>query len=170
MRIHLWSYNYDPEPSGIAPLSRIAAEALRARGHEVTVLAAHPHYPKPIWGKAIRPYRENRNGVRVIRFPLWIGRDSTNARIRQELTFTASVAAGAAFAGHADVILAVSPSFPALSAAMTHARLRGIPWVLWLQDILPDGAATTGLVESDRILSLARRFERMSYRAPARSW
>ena len=47
MRIQLWSYNYDPEPSGIAPLSGVWARAMQARGHEVEVIAAHPHYPEP---------------------------------------------------------------------------------------------------------------------------
>jgi hypothetical protein len=60
MRIQLWSYNYDPEPSGIAPLSGIWARAMRDRGHEVLVIAAHPHYPKPIWGSRTKPYRERR--------------------------------------------------------------------------------------------------------------
>ena len=69
MRIQLWSYNYDPEPSGIAPLSGIWARAMRDRGHEVLVVAAHPHYPKAIWGSRTKPYRERREDVRVLRLP-----------------------------------------------------------------------------------------------------
>src|SRR5438045_1758786 len=67
MRIQLWSYNYDPEPTGIAPLSTVWAHAMRARGHDVEVVAAHPHYPEPVWGRPIRPRRELRDGVRVWR-------------------------------------------------------------------------------------------------------
>jgi hypothetical protein len=33
MRIQLWSYNYDPEPQGCAPLSRMQAVELSPRGH-----------------------------------------------------------------------------------------------------------------------------------------
>jgi colanic acid biosynthesis glycosyl transferase WcaI len=36
---------------------------------------------------------------------------------------------------------------------------------MWLQDILPEGAATTGLVEPGLILEAARRFEMAAYRS-----
>ena len=85
LRIQLWSYNYDPEPTGIGPVSKTLAEGLLARGHEVVVVAAHPHYPSPAWGKRARPYRERRGGIRVIRLPLWIGRETARERYRQEL-------------------------------------------------------------------------------------
>jgi colanic acid biosynthesis glycosyl transferase WcaI len=50
---------------------------------------------------------------------------------------------------------------------MADAKARRIPWVLWLQDILPDGAATTGLLPEGRLLDAARRFERAAYRSAA---
>ncbi len=34
MRIQLWSYNYDLEPQGFAPLSRMLALELSSPGHE----------------------------------------------------------------------------------------------------------------------------------------
>ena len=51
---------------------------------------------------------------------------------------------------------------------MVAARARHVPWAMWLQDILPDGAVTTGLVPPGRLLSAARRFERAAYRSAAR--
>ena len=60
LRVQLWSYNYDPEPTGIAPVSKVCAEGLRDRGHDVEVVAAHPHYPEPAWGNRLVPYRETR--------------------------------------------------------------------------------------------------------------
>src|SRR4051812_6233951 len=118
MRIQLWSYNFSPEPSGIGPVSAAWAHAMRARGHEVLVVAAHPHYPKPVWGLRVRPYRERHDGVAVLRLPLWVGRDTGLQRVRQELTHTASLAATAPLLPTADVIVVVSPSFPALLPAM----------------------------------------------------
>lgn len=50
MMIQLWSYNYAPEPTGVGPVSTTSARAMRDRGHEVHVVAAHPHYPSPEWG------------------------------------------------------------------------------------------------------------------------
>jgi colanic acid biosynthesis glycosyl transferase WcaI len=165
MRVQLWSYNYRPEPSGIGPLSAVWAEALQARDHEVTVVAAHPHYPQPLWGRRLWPYRERRNGVHVVRLPLAIGRDSTRQRLTQEASFASALGAAAPLLPPADAIVAVSPSFPALALAMLQSRLRRTPWALWLQDILPDGAATTGLVGDGALLRTARRFELAAYRS-----
>jgi colanic acid biosynthesis glycosyl transferase WcaI len=168
MHVQLWSYNYDPEPTGIAPLSAVLAREMSARGHLVDVVAAHPHYPEPVWGRSWRPYRESCGGIDVLRLPLWVGRKTLAARIRQESSFTTSLAAAAPWLGSPDVIVAVSPSFPALTVAMANARARRVPWVLWLQDILPDGAAVTGILEDGMLIRAARRFERAAYRSAHR--
>jgi colanic acid biosynthesis glycosyl transferase WcaI len=168
MKIQLWSYNYDPEPTGIAPLSTVWARAMAERGHQIEVVAAHPHYPEPVWGRPLLPRRENRDGVPVIRLPLWPGRGSTAQRLRQELTFTAALACAAPLLGTPDAIVAVSPSFPALAPTMAAARARRVPWVLWLQDILPDGATATGLLEDGRLIGALRRFELAAYRSASR--
>ncbi len=168
MRIQLWSYNYDPEPAGIAPLSGVWARAMAARGHKIEVVAAHPHYPQPQWGRRVMPYRELRDGLPVLRLPLWIGRGSSLERMRQEASFTSALALAAPALGRPDVIVAVSPSFPALVPAMVNARVRRIPWVLWLQDILPDGATATGILEEGRVVRLARRLERVAYRSASK--
>ncbi len=168
MRIQLWSYNYDPEPSGIAPLSGVWAREMKARGHDVTVVAAHPHYPEPRWGTRLLPYREVREGVPLLRLPLWIGRGSAIERMRQDGTFSAVLSAAMLTLPTPDVIIAVSPSFPALLPAMVNAKARRIPWMLWLQDILPDGAAATGILEEGRVVELARKLERAAYRSAER--
>ena len=169
LRVQLWSYNYDPEPMGIGPVSTVWAHELAALGHEVEVVAAHPHYPEPKWGRSRRPYREVRDGIPVLRLPLSIGRASTAQRYRQELSFMASQTAATPFLGRPDVLVSASPSFPALLPAIVNSRARRVPWVLWLHDILPDGAAATGLVdERSPAIRLARRLERSAYRAARR--
>ena len=65
-------------------------------------------------------------------------------------------------------MVAVSPSLPALSAAITISRARGIPWVLWLQDMVAEAALTTELVRSRAVLSVAHRLESAAYRSAAR--
>ncbi len=167
MRIQLWTYNYDPEPQGIAPLSTMLARALRDRGHTVQVVAAHPHYPEPVWGMQLKPYRELRDNIQVFRLPLWAGRSSRLERLRQELTFTVAQSVVAPLLPPADILVATTPSFPALAPAMAISRTRGIPWVMWLQDIVTDGAATTGLLDG-RLLAAARRFERATYGSASR--
>jgi len=163
LHIQLWSYNYAPEPTGIGPVSAAWACALRDRGHRVEVVAAHPHYPSATWGRSFKPYRETRGGIDVLRLPLWYGRTTTKARIRQEISFAAVQTLALPFIRRPDVMVVVSPSFPALAPAMLHAATRRVPWVLWLQDILPDGAATTGMLSEGRAVQAARRMERMAY-------
>jgi colanic acid biosynthesis glycosyl transferase WcaI len=164
LRIQLWSYNFDPEPTGIGIVSTVWARGLRDRGHEVEVVAAHPHYPEPRWGTRRLPYREVREGLRTVRLPLWIGRASAAERYRQELTFMAAQAAATPFLGRPDVLVSASPSFPALLPAVANVRARRIPWVLWLHDLLPDGATATGLVDdSGMVIRMARRLERAAY-------
>jgi colanic acid biosynthesis glycosyl transferase WcaI len=168
LRIQLWSYNYAPEPAGIAPVSTTLAEGLRDRGHRVNVVAAHPHYPEPNWGSRRLPYRETRDGIPVVRLPIWIGRETTAARMRQELSFTAALSASLPFLGRPDVVLAASPSFPALLPAVAFARARRVPLVPWLHDVLPEGAIVTGHVEEGPVLKASRWLERTTYRAASR--
>ena len=164
MRVQLWSYNYAPEPCGIAPVSEVWAQAMKALGHEVDVVAAWPHYPEPVWSHPRRPYREAIDGIPVLRLPLWVGRDDTAQRIRQELTFTAAQTAAIPALGRPDVVVSASPSFPALLPAVVNSRIKRVPWVLWLHDILPDGATATGMVEEGAVLSASRALERLAYR------
>ena len=57
------------------------AQLLRDLGYDVSVVAAHPHYPAPQWGRRLRPYRETRDGIPVLRLPIWAGRGSAGERL-----------------------------------------------------------------------------------------
>jgi len=167
-KIQIWSQNYEPEPQGIAPIVRTVAKGLADLGDEVKVVTSHPHYPEPAWGTRIRPYREKRDGIDVLRLPIWAGRNSGMERIRQEISSTAAAGLAAPFLPPSDVVVAVSPSLPGLSAAMFYSRMRRIPWILWLQDIVTDGAVTTGeLSDSHPALKAARAFETRAYASAA---
>jgi colanic acid biosynthesis glycosyl transferase WcaI len=169
LKIQLWSHSFAPEPTGIGPVNTVLAQGLHDRGHQVKVVAAHPHYPEPLWGTRVRPYREIRDGISVVRLPMWVGRASTFQRYRQELTFATALTTAAPFLGHPDVIVSTSPMFAALLPAIATVRARRLPWILWLHDLLPDGAAVTGLVDNDGVVvKVARRVERAAYRTADR--
>jgi len=166
MKIQLWSSNYDPEPTGIAPVSTAWAMAMTARGHEVDVVSAHPHYPEPKWGSRLLPYREVRDGVPVLRLPIFAGRNGFARRIAEQLSFLGWLAVATPFLGlsRRDVVISVTPSFPALLVAMLATRIWRVPWVVWIQDILPDGAASTGYVDDQgSLFRVARRLELAAY-------
>ena len=133
-------------------------------------MAAHPHYPEPRWGTRLRPYREVVDGIRVLRIPLWIGRETAAARVRQEASFALALLASMPLLGkwlmkRPDAMLVVSPSFPALLPAIVNSRLRRLPLALWLHDLLPDGAVASGLLEEGGlVLKASRWLERTAYR------
>jgi colanic acid biosynthesis glycosyl transferase WcaI len=141
---------------------------MKARGHAIEVVAAHPHYPTHQWGAARRPYREVRDGIPILRLPIWLGRSTSAARIREELSFLIAQTAASAAMRKPDVLVAVSPRFTPLAPAIAFSRLKNLPWVLWLQDILPDGAATTGLLDQSALLHASRRLELAAYRSANR--
>jgi colanic acid biosynthesis glycosyl transferase WcaI len=147
----------------------VLADALVEHGWEVDVVANHPHYPDPRWGVRRWPYRQRRGNVRLLRLPLLIGRETAKQRLVQEMSIVASYLAAAPILGppllrKPDVLLVVSPPFPALLAAVANGRLRGLPWVYWMHDLLPDGAVSTGLVDEDsKIMRASRWLERTAY-------
>src|SRR2546430_14365806 len=114
MKIQLWSHSFAPEPTGIGPVTTVWARGLHERGHEVEVVAAHPHYPEPRWGSRVLPYREIRDGIEVLRLPLWIGRASAPERLRQELTFMTVQAAATPSLSRPARTVAASPPLPAV--------------------------------------------------------
>lgn len=141
---------------------------MRRRGHEVEVIAAHPHYPEPKWGSRLLPYREVRDGISVLRLPLAIGRDTTARRLAQEASFALAQLAALPALARPDVMVVVSPCFPALMPAILNARIRRLPWVLWLQDLLPDGAVATDIVKDGLTIRMSRLLERAAYRDASR--
>jgi colanic acid biosynthesis glycosyl transferase WcaI len=100
----------------------------------------------------------------VLRLPLWIGRATAGQRIRQEISFMLSQFGALPFLHRPDVLVSVSPSFPALLPGVVNVRARGLPWVLWLHDILPDGAVAAGVMQGGPILKASRWLERAAYR------
>jgi colanic acid biosynthesis glycosyl transferase WcaI len=174
-RVQLWSSHYAPEPTGIGPVSRTLATSLSDGGWSVEVIAAQPHYPDPAAdGRRRRPLRERRDGIPVTRFPIFASRESAAARLLQESSYTLGLLAALPFLGRPpltrpDVMVAASPSFLSLLPAMLAARAQRVPTVLWLHDILPDGAATTGVLDpASPVLRASRTLERAAYRAAER--
>jgi colanic acid biosynthesis glycosyl transferase WcaI len=150
-------------------VSTVLADELAKRDWDVDVVASHPHYPDPRWGTRRWPYRQRRGDLRLLRLPLLVGRETSKQRLLQEMSIVSSYLAATPILGppllrKPDVLLVVSPPFPALLAAVINGRLRGVPWVYWMHDLLPDGAVTTGLVDEDsKVMKASRWLERNAY-------
>jgi colanic acid biosynthesis glycosyl transferase WcaI len=139
MRILVYSYNYHPEPIGIAPLMTELAEGLAQRGHQVRVLTAMPWYP----ANEIAPeYRgklyltEKQNNVMVQRSYVWIRRDrGLRNRVLFELSFVVLSFFQALMGRRPDVILLTVPGLPVCVPAAVLGWIYRVPIVLNLQDI-----------------------------------
>jgi colanic acid biosynthesis glycosyl transferase WcaI len=169
MKILIYSYNYHPEPIGIAPLMTELAEGLAKRGHEVRVLTGMPNYPER---QIYEGYRnkfyctETINGVRIDRCYVWIRpKPGLVTRLALDGSFAFTSFARALMNGwRPDVMLMTSPP---LAASVPAAVLRWIyrcPLVLSLQDILPEAAVHTGLITNKRAIQVFEALERFAYR------
>ncbi|OKH20590.1 glycosyltransferase WbuB [Hydrococcus rivularis NIES-593] len=168
MRILLYSYNYYPEPIGIAPLMTELAEGLVGRGHQVRVITAMPWYPV---GEISPEYRgklyltEERNGVKIQRSYVWIRRHrSLSNRVFFELSFMILSFFQALWGWRPDAIILTIPGLPVCLPAALLGWFYRAPIVLNLQDILPDAAIHVGLIENEKVICLFRKLEQFAYR------
>jgi colanic acid biosynthesis glycosyl transferase WcaI len=167
MRILIYSYNYYPEPIGIAPLMTELAEGLVKRGHEVRVVTAMPNYPQR---QIYEGYRgkffltEYKNGVQIQRSFVWI-RPQPNLldRVLLDASFVFTSFLPALMGWRPDVILSTSPSLPVCLPTTLLGWLHGCPVVLNLQDILPDAAIHVGLLKNKLLVRVFTALEKFAY-------
>jgi colanic acid biosynthesis glycosyl transferase WcaI len=168
MRILIYSYNYHPEPIGIAPLMTELAEGLVKRGHEVRVVTGMPNYPQ----RQIYPeYRgkwfctEERNGVAIQRSTVWIRpKPGLLTRILLDASFVVTSLFQALRGWRPDVILLTVPPLPVSVSAALLGAIYGCPIVLNLQDILPDAAVHIGLIKNKLAIRVFEQLEKFAYR------
>jgi glycosyltransferase involved in cell wall biosynthesis len=163
VKIHLWSIYYEPVPMGIGPVAAMLAKQLQGRGDDVTVIASHPHYPSPAWGSSYRPRRRVRDGIDVVELPVYTGRSKGWQRMLCELSYGAGQTAAALAPFEADVVIATVPSLMVVPGASLYSHTRGVPWVVWLHDIVSGAAAATGLLDEGPALRMVKRLERFAF-------
>ena len=168
MRILIYSYNYYPEPIGIAPLMTELAEGMVKRGHQVRVVTAMPWYPT---GEVASEYKgklfatEEINGVTVQRSYIWARKKrSLLNRAGFELSFIVSSMMQALRGWRPDVILLTIPGLPVALPATLLGKFYNCPVVLNLQDILPDAAVHVGLLNNQKVVRILKRLEKFAYR------
>lgn len=168
MRILLYSYNYYPEPIGIAPLMTELAEGLAEKGHEVRVLTAMPWYPE----SQIHPHyqgklycTEERNGVQIYRSFVWVSpKRSLINRALFELSFAVLSFWQGIKPWKPDLIFLTVPGLPVCLPASLLSKIYGCPVILNLQDILPDAAVHVGLLTNKRVIKVFKWLEKFAYK------
>ncbi|MBF2056463.1 MAG: glycosyltransferase family 4 protein [Cyanobacterium sp. T60_A2020_053] len=168
MRILIYSYNYHPEPIGIAPLMTELAEGLATKGHDVRVLTAMPWYPEskiyPEYQGKIY-YQETINNVKIYRSFVWVTpkRNFLN-RALFEISFSfLSFWQGLKF-WSPDLILLTIPGLPVIIPAFLLSKIYQAPLIVNLQDILPEAAVQVGLLSNKKLIKVFEFLEKFSYR------
>lgn len=172
MRILIYSYNYFPEPIGIAPLVTELAEGLVKRGHQVRVVTGMPNYPQR---KIYKEYQgklyltELTNGVAIQRSYVWVRpQPSLLDRLLLEVSFVLTSFVHALKGKRPDVIFITVPPLPVCVPAALLGWIHRTPVVLNLQDILPDAAVHMGLLKNPNLIRLFEALERFAYRTAAK--
>lgn len=171
MRILALGINYWPEKTGIAVYNVRRSEFLASRGHEVTVATAPPYYPE--WRiyegyQGLTWKRERRNGVDILRSPLFVPKRVTSAtRILHEASFLASACLRAFGAGKPDMLFVVSPPLGLGLVARTLTRWWRIPYAFHVEDLQPDTAVGLGMLRESSLVRALYRMEHASYRGAA---
>ncbi len=168
MRVLIYSYNYYPEPIGIAPLMTELAEGLVKRGHEVRVITGMPNYPQR---QIYAEYRgkfyttEERNGVTIQRSYVWVKpKPNLCDRILLDGSFVLTSFLQALRGWRPDLILLTVPPLPVAVPAAALSWLYNCPIVLNVQDILPEAAVHVGLIRSKTMIRVLEGLEKFAYR------
>lgn len=168
MHILIYSYNYHPEPIGIAPLMTQLAEGLAQRGHEVRVVTGMPNYPQR---KIYPEYRgkfyitEEQNGVTIQRSYVWVRpKPGLVARALLDGSFVCTSFIQALRGWRPDIILLTVPPLPVSIPATLLGWLYRCPVILNLQDILPEAAVQVGLLKNKFAIRVFEALERFAYR------
>lgn len=168
MKILIYSYNYHPEPIGIAPLMTELAEGLVNRGHQVRVITAMPNYPeRQIYDdyKGKWYCTETINGVTIQRSIVWI-RPKPNLldRLLLDGTFVFNSLPQALSGWRPDVVLATVPPLPVCISVTILAWLRQTPVVLNIQDIQHEAAWEVGLLKNKLLFNAFAKLEKFACR------
>lgn len=163
MHILVITPHYVPDGGPSAPLYALLCEELVKRGHEVSVIAAVPHYPSGIVPQEYRKFSfktNTQNGVNIIRVPLpSVNRSSLTMRFLQFICYQV----GATFAGMGKKPDAVISSNPALQVGVPfalHGIFRKKPSIFSIHDVYPDVGMELGIFRQKFIISIVSSFER----------
>ncbi len=169
MRIGILTQYFPPEMG--APQARLSELAFRLqkRGHKIVVITAMPNYPT---GRVFPEYRrrffarENMNGLRVIRTPIYPSKSTSLAvRLISYMSFVAtSLLMGTWFVGKLDVLLVESPPLFLGLSGIPMARLTRSRLVFMVSDIWPDVAVRMGDMISEKQARILEKLEGFIYR------
>lgn len=174
MKIQILSLNYLPEEIGIAVYSAGLAESFSARGHDMTVVCAHPYYPQwrilDGWPKfSYKKIQGTKAEPKVVHCPLYVPRKpSAKSRMLHYASFAITALpclVADAIKGRPDIVFVVAPSLVSAISGWIVARISGAKLWLHIQDFEVEAAFATGVIAREgRLGRAALAFERWMLR------
>ena len=166
MRILVYSPYFAPELISIGKYNAEMVEWLVARGHDVRVVTAAPHYPNWRVGagfSAARYTRETWQGASVWRCPVWIpprpgGAARTLYAVSHMLSSLPVLLRQALW--RPQVLISVEPPLLSFLPALIGARVCGAKTLLHVQDLEVDAAFDLGVLRGERARRWALKLER----------
>lgn len=148
MRVLYLTQWFEPETHVIKGLRFV--RALKAAGHEVTVVTGFPNYPmgRLYPGYRLKPIqRETMDGVEVVRLALYPSHDSSS--VRRSLNYLSFFVSALAYLllrrRGFDLAYVYHPPITVGLAAAVAGLVRRLPFILDVQDLWPDTLAATGM-------------------------
>lgn len=168
MHILIMGMNYFPEKTAIGPFTYQLSTYLVQQGHEVTVVTTFPHFPE--WriydeyrGKIFM--REKMDGVQVYRVPAYIPKNKKSiSRIAYDTSFSFFALGAALLTKNIDVIMSVSPPLQIGLSAWVLGKIKRVPFLFQIQDIVPDAAVEVGVLKDTKVIKLALQLEKFVYK------
>jgi len=165
----LLSQWYIPEPDIKVHL---LGKGLVARGHQVTSITGFPNYPQgriyPGFHQRLWQW-EHRDGVRVLRLPLYP--DHSHSAVRRILNYVSFAASaslmGPVLCGAADVMWVYHPPLTVGIPAWWISLLRHIPFVYEIQDMWPETVVASGMMSSELVAKWLGGLAQFVYRRAA---
>jgi glycosyltransferase involved in cell wall biosynthesis len=168
MRILLLTAYFPPDTGSASHLFYELGKAFLRKGHEVFAITSVPGYfPRG----DLRKYRkkilvkEIYDGIHLIRLSLpKLPRQIPFARAIWQFSLPIILAVPLFFIKKPDVTLVYSPPLPLSLTGWLVSFLRGIPFVLNVQDLFPQSVIDLGLLRNPVFIGLAEAMEKFIYR------
>ena len=171
MRILVFGINYAPDLTGIGKYTGEMCSYLSLKGHQVSMITAHPYYPqwklkdgypKYFWKKEVI------DGVEVIRCPLYIPEDpSAKKKILHELSFLASIFPiyfKKLFSRKYDYVICLNPPFHLTAYPLMVKWFRGSKLISHVQDLQVDVVHDLELINNKALINLMFAFEKFYFK------
>ena len=170
MNILLMTAYFPPDTGSAAHLFYELGAALVERGHDVIVLTGFPTYH--VQGDDLARYQRRLwltetwdEGIKVTRVAVpQLFRDTPVGRGLWQFGCALSFGLRGLVVPRPDVLLVYSPPLPLGLSAWVLRLVRGIPFILNVQDLFPKSAIDLGVLNNSPLIRLFEQMERFLYR------